>query len=305
MTLHSEIDKVVVIGHTGFIGSALLRRLSEAHPDLEVVGLSLSEIDLARPESAGQAARHLGQRVAVVMCAAIKRQLGDSADIYLRNTGISVNFANLIAANPVRRVVYLSSAAVYGEDIENLAIDEASPINCRSHYGLAKMTAEWLLTRAASTHPSMSVGFVRPATIYGPGDLGTAYGPSGFLDAAMAGKEITLWGDGRELREFVFIDGVAEALLRYTFLDHSGPLNLVAGHSYTFVDALDAVSKACGRRPAVTSRPRSKDKVDNRFDNALLRRLMPDMRFTSLDEGVVRMHAIATSAINAGGEKAA
>ncbi len=291
MILDDEIDKVVVIGHTGFIGAALMQRLRHTKPGLETVGLSLAEIDLARPDGAAAVARHLGPRTAIVMCAAIKRQLGDSADIFLRNTEIAVNFANLIAAHPVRRVVYLSSAAVYGEDIENLAITEATPLNCRTHYGLAKMTAEWQLAKAAAAHPNLSLGLVRPATIYGPGDLGTAYGPSGFLAATLSNKPIVLWGDGRELREFLYIDDVADVLLRYTFLDDRGPFNLVAGHSYTFADALDAVAKTCGRPPEISNRPRSKDKVDNRFDNALLRRLMPDVRFTTLVDGVARMHA--------------
>lgn len=299
MNIDREIGKVVVVGHTGFIGATLMRRLRQMRPDLEIVGLSLSEIDLARPEGAEAMAQHLGPRTAVVMCAAIKRQHGDSADIFLRNTEISVNFANLIAAHPLRRVVYLSSAAVYGEDIENLSIDEAAPINCRTHYGLAKMTAEWQLTKAAAAHPDLSLGLVRPATIYGPGDLGTAYGPSGFLTATLSNKPVVLWGDGMELREFVYIDDVAEVLLRYTFLDHRGPINLVTGRSYTFADVLQAVAKACGRMPEVTSRPRSKDKVDNRFDNALLLRLLPDFRCTTLEDGVARMHAAMRRTANA------
>lgn len=284
-------DKVVVIGHTGMIGSALMRVLATRHGSIERVGLSLAAMDITTPEGMARIAPHLGPGTAIVMCAAIKRQLGDSADIYLKNTAIAVGFANLIAAHPVRRVVYLSSAAVYGEDIENLAISEATPVNARSYYGLSKTTAEWLIERAAQAHPAMSVGLVRPATIYGPGDVGTAYGPSGFLTAAVEGKPITLWGDGSELREFIYIDDAAEALARYVFVDHRGPLNLVAGQSYSFQDALAAATKAAGRTPAVTSRPRSKDKVDNRFDNALLRRLVPGLTFRSLDDGVAAMHA--------------
>jgi UDP-glucose 4-epimerase len=291
--LDAEIDRVVIIGHTGFIGGALMRRLAATRPAVEVVGLSLSDMDITRNDGASALVRLAGPRTAIVMCAGVKRQLGDSADIYLRNTEIAVAFANLIAANPVRRVVYLSSAAVYGEDVENLAITETTAHTCRSYYGLAKSTAEWLITRAAAAHPGMAVGHVRPATIYGPGDLGTAYGPSGFLNAMIAGRPIVLWGDGSELRELIYIDDVAEVLARYMMIDHRGALNLVAGRSYTFAEALAAAQRACGRTPDVSSRPRSKEKVDNRFDNSLLRSLMPDLRFTPLDEGVARMHRAA------------
>ncbi len=260
------------------------------HPDVETVGLSLSDIDLTDPASTQAIAKHLTPDTAVVMSAAIKRQLGDSPDIYLQNTAMLVNFANLITNNPVRRVVYLSSAAVYGEDIENLSITEASPINCRTYYGLSKHTAEWMLNKVADGENNVSIGHVRPATIYGPGDLGTAYGPSGFLNKTMADEEITLWGDGSELREFLYIDDVAAMLARYVFLDHHGPVNLVSGNSYTFQDSLEAIAKATGKTPDVNSRERSKDKVDNKFDNTLLRQLMPDLSFTSLEDGVRLMY---------------
>ncbi len=300
-SLVTEINRVVVIGHSGFIGAALMRRLRAAAPTLDVVGLSLAGVDLTTREGAASVSKYLGSRTAIVMCAAIKRQLGDSAAIFERNTAIAVAFADLVAAHPVRRIVYLSSAAVYGEDIENLGISEATPLQARTYYGLSKLTAEWLIEKAASAHPGMSVGLVRPATIYGPGDLGTAYGPSGFLGAIIEDRPIVLWGDGEELREFIYIDDVADILARYIFIDHHGPLNLVAGRSYTFADALATAARIAGKTPQVSSRPRSKDKVDNRFDNALLSQLMPDLRFTSLEAGLTAMHAAHRRAVHAAG----
>jgi UDP-glucose 4-epimerase len=297
--LTGEIDRVVVIGHTGFIGSALMRRLCGYRAGLQVEGLSLARVDITTSAGAAGIASHLGPTTAVVMCAAIKRQLGDSAEIFQRNTAISVAFAEILAAHPVRRVVYLSSAAVYGEDVENLAITESTQLDCRTYYGLAKMTAEWLIAKAAVAHPAMSIGFVRPATIYGPGDLGSAYGPSGFLNATAEGRPIVFWGDGEERREFIYIDDVAEVLARYVFIDHRGPLNLVAGRSYTFADALAAATRICGLKTDVTSRPRSKAKVDNRFDNALLSRLMPDVAFTGLEAGMAAMFQARRSAAGA------
>jgi UDP-glucose 4-epimerase len=174
----------------------------------------------------------------------------------------------------VGRVVYLSSAAVYGEDVHNLAINEQTPLKARSYYGLAKIAAEWILQRVVAG-TSTSLGLLRPATIYGPGDIPTAYGPSGFLDAAVHGRPITLWGDGSELRELLFIDDVVRLVSEYALMDHSGPLNVVAGRSYTFNDALAAVEAALGEPLQVTSRPRSKVKADNGFDASWVKSLFP------------------------------
>jgi UDP-glucose 4-epimerase len=295
-SLAHDIERVVIIGHTGFIGSRLLQQIQLQNPDLPVTGLSLTGLDLTDQQSVAAISQYFTPATAVIMCAAIKRQLGDSPDIYLKNTAMMVNFTNLIAARPVRRIVYLSSAAVYGEDVENLAISETTPLNCRTYYGLSKMTSEWMLDKANATQPGLSVSFVRPATIYGPGDLGTAYGPSGFLTAALAGRPITLWGDGQELREFLYIDDIVRALSRLVFLDQRGPLNLVSGTSYSFASAIAAIGAALGRAPVVDSRPRSKDKVDNRFDNAKLLLALPGIEFTALDEGIRRMYEHAKPA---------
>jgi UDP-glucose 4-epimerase len=283
--------KIIVLGHSGFIGSRLITRLAALHPSTPVIGASLTELNLEDAESAERTGQLFDPGATVVMCAAIKRQLGDTADIFLKNMAIVVNFANIVARHPVRRVVYLSSCAVYGEDIENLAITERSSLVARTYYGQSKIAAEWILERTISALPATELGILRPATIYGPGDLPTAYGPSGFLDAAVHGRPITLWGDGSELRELLFIDDVVEVAAAYVTSRHTGPLNLVAGQSYTFRDALNAVEAAVGSLPPVTERPRSKPKVDNVYDNASLRMLLPDTAFTSLRDGVRLMHA--------------
>jgi nucleoside-diphosphate-sugar epimerase len=286
-----RIRRVVVLGHSGFIGTALLRRLRATRLGIDIVGLAREDLDLSTPEGAALATPHFDKHTAVVLCSGIKRQLGDSPDTFLKNVAIVANVAKILADHPVARVVYLSSAAVYGEDIENLAITEATPLNARSYYGLAKQTGEWILARVAAASPEMTLGLVRPATVYGPGDLGTAYGPSGFLDAALSGRPITVWGDGSELREFIYIDDVAAILADYVFMDHDGPLNLVSGTSYSCCDVLDVVRVASGAVLEVNSRPRTKDKVDHRFDNTAFRRLFPSLRFTSIAEGTARMHA--------------
>ena len=281
-------QRFVVLGHTGFIGSRVLNKLSD-DGDCETLGFSIGQIDLANEESAGTLAEVFTAESTVIMSAAIKRQLGDTPDSFLQNTRILVNFAKAVARHPVKRVVYLSSGAVYGEDIENLAITEDTPLVPRSYYGLSKIDAEWILKRAVPSETSL--GLLRPATIYGPGDLETAYGPSGFLNAAVRGEPIKLWGDGSELRELLFIDDVVDVVAAFAKSDHSGPLNCVAGKSYSFQDALAAVERVVGRLPEVTSRPRSKDKVDNAYDNRLLRTVLPGISFTPLEDGIRRTFA--------------
>lgn len=217
------------------------------------------------------------------MCSAIKRQAGDTLENYEKNVAMAANVSRLLAGTPAGRFVYFSSAAVYGEDVENTAITEKTPVEPTSYYGMAKYASERLLLKAAGMRTPLLL--LRPATIYGPEEPGRPYGPTGFLRAALAGETVTLWGDGGEKREFVFIDDACEAVAGLLEHSHCGPLNLVTGHSVSFRDVLAAVAKIAPA-PTADSRPRSKRKADHGFDAALLRVTLPALKFTSLEDAL-------------------
>lgn len=283
----SPFTRVVILGHTGYIGSHLARRFAERSPDLAVVGRSLPRIDLTTDEGADALRGMLGPGTLLLVCAAIKKQLGDTRDTLRKNLAIVMNLCRVLEEHPIERCVYFSSAAVYGEDIGNTNITEATPVCPTSFYGIGKFTSERLLAKVFATRPD-SLLLLRPALVYGPNEARVFYGPSGFLAAAQDRKPITLWGDGTERREFVFIDDVSAVVHALAVGDASGVVNVVTGRSRTFVDALGIVSTLVGATPDVTSRPRSKAQVDHGFDNSRLRRLLPEFAFTSLEEGLRR-----------------
>jgi UDP-glucose 4-epimerase len=283
--------RIVLLGHTGYIGSRLAVAFGAAAPDVPVVVRSAPHLDLTRPESADALAELLDPEGVLVICAAIKKQLGDTPEIFSQNLAIVINICRAMSARPVRRIVFFSSAAVYGEDIQHGVITESTPVQPTSLYGIGKFTAERLLLRTAQQQPNTSLLILRPALVYGPHEPAYYYGPSGFLGRALAQAPITLWGDGEELREFLFVDDVVALTTRLTFGDAAGVLNIVSGTSYSYAQALAVVATLTGRPPVLTSRPRSKEKVDHRFDAAALVRACPGFAFTALDEGLRRIAA--------------
>jgi len=280
-----NVKRVLILGHSGFIGSHLVRRLHENLPEVEILGEALPAIDLTRVEDAEKLAPFLDAGTAVIMCAAIKRQLGDNLDTFSRNVAMSVNLCRVLENRPVARFVFFSSAAVYGEEITSLQITEETAVQPTSFYGAAKFACECLFRRVI--RPPVSLVILRPALIYGPGDQGS-YGPSGFVKAAVKGESIRLWGDGTELREFVFVEDVARLVHRLVFHEFDGVLNIVAGTSHTFKEALDAVSQLVPLKQQVVSRPRTKPKADHAFDTTRLKQLFHDFPFTELEEGIKR-----------------
>ena len=287
------IDRVVIIGHNGFIGTKVAKILGELYPNIEIVGISAPDVDITTSAGLDAAKAVITNSSAILMLAGIKRQLGDSADIFAKNIAISTAFDKLLEITNPRRIVYLSSGAVYGEDIENININEATPTRARSFYGLSKIAAEFLLENYAQTHQNCSLSVLRPATLYGPGDVETAYGPVSFLHNTINSTDFALWGEGDELRELIYIDDAVEIIAKCVLnFEQIGILNIVSGISYTFKEALEAVEKVTRQKPVFISKARSKPKIDNRYDNSAVKVLFPKFVFTSLENGIRKMAQI-------------
>src|SRR2546421_8155294 len=122
----NRIERVLILGHSGFIGGHLVRWFREHSPGVKILGEALPNIDLIRGEDADKLAPLFDAGTAVIMCAAIKRQLGDNLDTFSRNVTMAVNLCRLLEKRPVARLVFFSSAAVYGEEIEGVAITTAT-----------------------------------------------------------------------------------------------------------------------------------------------------------------------------------
>ncbi|HUI07369.1 MAG TPA: NAD(P)-dependent oxidoreductase [Verrucomicrobiae bacterium] len=275
-----DLRRIILLGHNGFIGSRLEAAFRRQYPRLELAGFSFPGLDLAQPRAAESLAELFDPQTAVVMTAGVKRQWGDTLDAFSQNMNMAVNVARLLPSHPVRRFVFFSSAAVYGEERHDEQITEDTPVRPTSYYGTAKFASECVLRKALPT------GFVaiRPPLVYGPGDTSKSYGPAGFVYAAARGEPITLWGEGDEKREFIFVDDVVELTVRLVFHDHDGVLNIVSGRPCTFRQAADIVCRCAPT--TIISRPRSRPKVDHGFRNRQLTRLFPDFNFHSLEDGI-------------------
>jgi UDP-glucose 4-epimerase len=292
------IHRIVVLGHSGFIGTRLCRALARRYPDAEVMGLSLGRLDLTSDGASSLLKEYFDGSTAVVMLAGIKKQLGDSIDICERNLAMASAVCRAIKAKPVRRVLFFSSAEVYGETTDEIAVTERTPVRPTSYYGIAKFASEGLFRKAVDGIPLV---ILRPPLVYGPGEPAASYGPTGFARSAVRGEPIIMWGDGTERRDFLYVDDLVNITCELAASNVSGVVNVATGRSSTFRDVIDGLERILGRPVAVASRPRTRPSVDQAYVNARLVRLLPEMRFTSLDEGLERLVMAERSAIESGG----
>jgi UDP-glucose 4-epimerase len=159
----------------------------------------------------------------------------------------------------VRRLVFASSAAVYG-DVAELPVSESAPCQPLAPYGIDKRTGELWLGYLAAVHGVSTVP-LRFFNVYGPRqDPGSPYSGviSIFVDRAMAGRELVVFGDGEQTRDFVYVADVVRAVLAATFADGVGdgsPINVATGRQVTVNQLAAEVARLCGSSAGIHHAP--------------------------------------------------
>jgi len=280
-----ETPRIFLAGRDGFIGKHLAKLIQKNHPDTRLDGCGAGDFDLTAENAWQYLAQQLTDATSLIVLAGIKRQAGDAYDSFQSNMQIAVSVAKAIESARPRRVLFFSSAAVYGEETNDTAITETTPVNPVSLYGIAKFASERILENAARI-AGTSLLILRPPLIYGPEDTTNSYGPVGFIRTHIKAQPLTLWGDGSELREFLYVEDCCRLVIGLLENPRDGVLNLVSGQSHTFQDVIRALEQVSGKTVDFSMKPRTKSKADNGFNPSLLRSIFPDFQFTSLEEGV-------------------
>jgi UDP-glucose 4-epimerase len=278
--------RLIILGNSGFAGSHVQHHFSTKYPNIEIKGYSSRDIDLADERQAEQLARDFDQKTAVIMCSGIKSNYGSDLSTYARNVAMAQNVCRALSRSPVCRFIFFSSIAVYGVDRHDVDISELTPIAPDTHYGLSKYDSELLLTLELKKASSSPLLILRLPTMYGPHEKLIAATPSGFLTTYLSGREVTLFGDGSELREFIYIDDVSEILDGLLNQNFTGVLNVGTGNPVSYRDALEAISRILNRKLHINHRERTKAKVDKVYNVSVLKSLMPGFQFTTLESGL-------------------
>src|SRR5690606_2322233 len=114
----------------------------------------------------------------------------------------------------VRKVVYTSSAAIYGTP-ERLPVTEDAPTNPLSPYAASKVAGELYRRQYADLHGLASTALA-PGNVYGPRQ--DPHGEAGvvaiFTDALLSGRPTRVYGDGGNVRDYVYVDDVVDGFVR-------------------------------------------------------------------------------------------
>jgi UDP-glucose 4-epimerase len=260
--------KVLVTGGAGFIGSHLANRLIQASHHVIIVDNEstgrISNVPAAAQYIKGDVRRSRDLEHAFVdgleavlhivgQVSLIRSYTDPSLDLQTNVEG-TLNVLQLCLKYRVARLLYASSMTVYGHSA-TLPIREDTPCQPISYYGITKYAAERYVHATAlrkDLDSSFDVTSFRMFSVYGPGQaLDNPYqGVLGiFLGNVLRGEPITIFGDGEQSRDFVYIDDVVDAWVGA--LDEPATfgqvINLGSGRRVSINEVADQTLAAFGR----------------------------------------------------------
>lgn len=275
--------RTVVLGAAGFVGGAVARRLAARGG--AVLALTRDDVDFQAPGAPEKLAGFLLPDDAVVAVAA--KAPCRNAEMLAENIQMVLTMTKALALRPVAHVVNVGSDAVFA-DVPVPITEDGTPKAPKSVHGAMHLAREIAFANEVTT----PLAIVRPTLIYGAADPHNGYGPNQFRRKADAGEDIVLFGEGEERRDHVFIDDVAEIILRILESRSIGDLNIATGEVTSFKEIAALIVSLANGKTKIKSRARSGPMPHNgfrSFDISACKAAFPDFKFLSLKEGLVKM----------------
>jgi UDP-glucose 4-epimerase len=264
--------KALVTGGAGFIGSHLCDRLVREGHDVVV----LDDFSLGRRENLA----HLGGSVEILEGSVLDvARFADAlegvtrvyhlaalisgydslteAEAYTQTNIVGLyRLLETCGRLPGVRFVFASSSTVYGARDASSCREDDPPAPL-TMYALSKLAGEHMLRMYAPLHGFEHVS-LRLFNVYGPRqnpDHPYANVTCKFARAAAEGSPVTLYGDGKQTRDFVFVDDVVEAFMRASVGAPRAVYNVGTGQDAAIIDLLETVQGIAGARLEVDRRP--------------------------------------------------
>ena len=215
-------------------------RKSRSHEKFELLELDLVDGDLRAALEGAKVVFHLAAQPGV------RPSWGRQFEKYVRDNILATQkLLEALKESNVQRVVYASSSSVYG-DAEAFPTKEDALPKPVSPYGMTKLAAEHLALLYMRNF-GIPVTSVRYFTVYGPRQRpDMAF--SRFIKAIVEGREIEVFGDGEQTREFTFVTDAVDGTLRAATADVAGMvINLGGGTSVTVNGVLSTLEEISGK----------------------------------------------------------
>ena len=261
--------KTLVTGGAGFIGSNLVDAVLARGDEVTVLdnlatgrrvnldgalanGARLAEVDICDAAAVGAVFAEARPELVFHLAAQIdvRRSVTEPAFDAAVNVGGTANVLDAARATGVGRVIFISTGgALYGEGADKqLPLPESTPIAPLSGYGQSKFSAEGYLGLYERLH-GLSGMSLRLGNVYGPRQdpLGEAGVVAIFCGLVKSGGTPTVYGDGSQTRDYIYVGDVVAAALAAGATDLGGSINIGTGREASVLDIVEILGGLAGR----------------------------------------------------------
>src|SRR6476619_4551036 len=304
--------RILLTGGAGFIGSTLARRLVEdneiialdnlhrdamsgselaEHPNLTLIQADVLDAEAVREAAAG--ATHIVHLAAIAGVDTVRESPVRTMRVNLIGT-YNVLEAALATRDTVERLVEFSTSEIFGTHAYNVAEGHVSTIGSvgevRWTYAVSKLAGEHMAHAYREEH-GVPVVTVRPFNVFGPGQIGGG-AIRAFIEAALAGRDLTIHGDGSQIRAWCYVDDMVDSLLLGLARDQAVGQTFNVGNArsaVTIFDLAQRVKRLTGAPGEIVFQPLHYADVELRIPNVeKAREVLGFEARVDLDEGLAR-----------------
>lgn len=278
-------DRIVILGSNGFVGSAISDQLTKM--DIPILKLGKNNVNLLLENSYQILSEYLNNNDSLIFVSAIapvKNEQMFNDNIFMIN-----QVCKALRNKKIKYVLNISSDAVFSDSM-NL-INEKSIKSPENLHGAMHLAREIILNNCLKDL-SISYAHLRPTLIYGKNDPHSGYGPNLFRRKLVENQDITLFGNGEELRDHIFIDDVSALAVKMILNQSVGSLNAVTGNVKSFNEIAELMKKIFNKKITVNKTKRTTPMPHNgyrAFDSSLITNSFPDFVITDLFEGLNKL----------------
>ncbi len=263
--------KILITGSSGFVGTHLIKKLSEIH---DIVSYDIKNgQDIFNKKLL--LSKLKGVELVIHLAAFISaKESWEAPEEYFKNNALgTLTVINNSLKAGVSKIIFFSSAAV-----------KATPL---TPYAVSKIAAEEIVKLYSD---KINTIIIRPENIYGPGQK-EAYGYviHNFIKAAKSGESIKIFGTGNQIRDFIYIDDVIQVIHEVIkkVVKTNTTISLGSGKGTSIITLANNIIKTVGNKTEIKYLPKRVEPVKSVADTEKLTELkIKTNKFKSLNQGI-------------------
>lgn len=276
--------KILVTGSEGFIGKHLVLFLRKKGYEVITFDIVKGQDLLDTKQLNKVFKKNIDNIIHLAAYGDVYKAVQDPAGAMLAGPAATANLVKVANNYPIKKIIYASTWEVYGQPVYS-PIDEDHPCSPFNPYSIAKFSGELVIKSVTNSVPWL---ILRLGTVYGPKMRSYAVIPI-FINNALQQKPVVLQGQGRQTRQFVYIDDVCRAFYKAMISHEKNQVfNIVGNENISIKDVAKKINKYIPLKTVVAGK-RIGDPINAVISNKRARKKLKWKPVVGFDEGIIKL----------------